>query len=142
MVLQPNIAGKWFIPRYFVADIQVDDLLSVEFDLEMVALADDHHLIPSAERFRRIFLGCLDSNHPTTIVRRKWFFFFVRIKYLNLETLIDGIVFVLDAQKYAAVTFFGNFIFKLQHKILIRFVRPEIVCVPLPALFPRARSDN
>src|SRR5688572_12658647 len=69
MVLQADVAFQRAVAQGALIELRVDDLLSIEFDLQVAADAGNHHAVPLVRRARHVGGRSDETDDATVIVR-------------------------------------------------------------------------
>ena len=119
---QGTVADAGIFPFTLLVELVVDDLLTVEVHLEVVALAGNDHLVPFSRLLGHV-LGWPDraDNAAMIVVAHLLVGFAVRVQNLALNAGLYRILGVADAEIYTAVSAFGILVFDLEDEVLVFF---------------------
>ena len=119
---QGAVADAGLFPFAFLFELMVDDFLAVEVHLEVVALAGYDHLVPFSRLLRHV-LGRPDraDNTAMIVVAHLVVGLAEGVQNLALNTCLNGILGVADAEVYTAVSTLGILVLHIKNEVLVLF---------------------
>ena len=123
----------------FFVELVIDDLLAIEFDLQVRTLAGDDHTVPFT-RFPGHVLGRPDGAYDAAVVMVTHLVVRLSggIENLTLNARLDWILWVPDTEEHATVTSLWILVLHLEDEVLVFLFGNQVGIVSLPTSFSLA----